>query len=72
MTYSECPLAPRYFVWVVSPLGGCRAFRPLHTDDVRDVISDIHRFVQLEHGQGDLGGREGEGERKREDEGRGG
>ena len=52
-------------------MGGCRAFRPLHTDDVRDVISDIHRFVQLEHGQGDLGGREGEGEREGEREGEG-
>jgi hypothetical protein len=54
VAYSECPLAPGYFVWVVGPLGGGCALWSLHADDVRDVVSDIHWLVKLEHREGDL------------------
>ena len=52
--YREFPVASCHFVRMVGPLGCLGPFRSLDANDVRDVVTHIDRFVQLQHGQSDL------------------
>ena len=53
-SYRKFPVTPDYFVWVSGPLGRHGALRSLDANDVRDVVTDINRFVHFQHSQSNL------------------
>jgi hypothetical protein len=53
-SYRKFPVTPDHFVWVSGPLGRHGALRSLDAYDVRDVVTDVNRFVHLQHSQSNL------------------
>jgi hypothetical protein len=53
-SYRKFPVTPDHFVGMSGPLGGHGALGSLDAYDVRDMVTDVNRFVHLQHSQSNL------------------